>query len=135
MDTHLKNVSNGLPTVLAVDDFYLNLRLIKDALKDTVNLYTVRSAADAIKVLSIVNIDLLLLDLKMPDMDGFQFLEYMRVKTDKKIPVIIVSSNSRTGSFGRTLDYNIVDYIVKPFKPNVLREKVLEAIQNINKQE
>lgn len=118
-----------LPTVLAVDDVNLNLLMFKEALSGLVTLYTAKSGGNALKVLSLVKVDLLLLDLGMPDLDGFAFLEKMRqLPAYENTPVIIVSSNSKQEALDKTLDFGVVDYIVKPFHIAQLREKVIRAL-------
>lgn len=122
----------ALPVVLAVDDFFLNLKLIKNTLSDIVNLYTVTSAMNALTVLGMVKVDLMLLDLQMPEMDGFELLERLRATPAyESLPVIIITSDVKAKTLEKAVRYGIIDYIVKPFEPSLLREKAIRAVANL----
>lgn len=127
----LQNSKNNKPTVVAIDDFSMNLMLIKTALNEIVNIYTVKSAGAAMLTIDkIQNVDLFLLDLEMPEMTGFEFLDFLRNSSVfKTTPVIIISSNSKFDTIKKAMNYSITDYIAKPFDAEVLREKVSKILK------
>ncbi|MCT7949830.1 response regulator [Ancylothrix sp. C2] len=105
-------------TILVVDDTPANLRLLVVILGERG--YDVRPARDGVQALSIakrVNLDLILLDINMPGMDGYQVCE--QLKADKQtceIPVIFISA--LTEAFNKVKAFSVggVDYIAKPFE-------------------
>lgn len=117
-------------TVLAVDDVLENLLIVEQILKDTYDVVTVESGAEALKVLPDVKPDLILLDLSMPDMDGFELLEHIREdKAYDGIPAIFVTMADDVYSEEKALKLGAMDYIKKPYEPNVIRVKVHNHIE------
>ena len=74
--------------------------------------------------------DLIVLDVRMPEMNGFQLLELMR-KYPKAaaIPVVMLSALSQPENIDRALKLGVVDYVVKPLDPSVLISKVQSAME------
>jgi len=115
--------------ILIVDDIETNRFILKEILSDT---YEIEQAEDGIKAIStllnsIVKPKLLLLDIMMPGMNGFEVLEFM--KSDpvlKKIPVIFITAadQEREG-----LRAGAVDYISKPFEPDIVKLRVSTQIE------
>ncbi|MCA9558394.1 MAG: response regulator, partial [Myxococcales bacterium] len=75
--------------------------------------------------------DLIILDIRMPEMDGFQLLDLMR-KYPKAaaIPVVMMTALSQPADVDRALALGVVDYLVKPLDPTVLVAKVKEALSH-----
>ena len=110
------------PTVMIVDDAPENLRVLSDLLSPH---YRVRAATSGDKALRIAatppNADLILLDVMMPGMDGYQVFERLRGDpATAAIPVIFVTAMDSPESELRGLDAGAVDYIAKPITPSVL---------------
>ena len=120
-----------LPTILAVDDTPSNLSLIAGLLKGR---YRVKVANSGLKALSVVHgdlpPDLVLLDIMMPDMDGIEVCR--RLKQDKRtqhIPVIFLTSMSKSEDERIGLEAGAVDYITKPISPPILLARVKTHLQ------
>ena len=74
--------------------------------------------------------NLILLDIVMPEMDGFEVLG--RLKSTPKtsaIPIIMLTSQGEEAAVTRAIELGAVDYIVKPFTPNVLMEKIKKVVK------
>jgi DNA-binding response OmpR family regulator len=86
-------------------------------------------AREAWQVVRAKPIDLILLDLRMPEIDGFQFLAELKSDVHyKDIPVIIVSAEDDTDSMARALSLGAADYVVKPFHAQLLKSRVDSCI-------
>lgn len=114
-------------TVLIVDDTPENLTILNKLLKDQ---YKVKVANNGVKALEIVFSqgelpDLVLLDIMMPDMDGYEVCR--RLKENEKareIPVIFLTAKSQVADEQKGLKLGAVDYITKPISPPILLERV-----------
>jgi serine phosphatase RsbU (regulator of sigma subunit) len=118
--------TNEKKTVLVVDDAPVNIQAVNSILKDT---YKVRIATGGEKALELAKIDpppdLILLDVMMPDMDGYEVCT--RLKTDpvtKDIPVIFLTGQTETSEETHGFEVGAVDYIHKPFSPAVVQARV-----------
>ncbi|MBV8633460.1 MAG: response regulator [Burkholderiaceae bacterium] len=121
------------PTILVVDDTPENLRLIADLFADK---YRVRVADNGRKALAICSADvppdLVLLDVMMPDMDGFEVARRMREHPNSEtIPVIFVTALSDDRSRRRGFDLGAVDFVVKPIDPDILHVRVDNFIRYV----
>ncbi len=112
--------------VLVVDDAPSNIQMLMETLRDE---YAVAAALDGRKALNLANNDpapdIILLDVLMPDMDGYEVCSQLKagMKT-KGIPVIFVTSNDDDEDEQKGLLLGAVDYIHKPFNPALLRTRV-----------
>lgn len=116
----------SLKTILIVDDSPENLTVLSELLQP---LYRVRAAASGRKALRIVDTaprpDLILLDVMMPDLDGYQVFEQLRANpATRDIPVIFVTAMSNTEAELQGLDLGAVDYITKPIVPSLVLARV-----------
>lgn len=131
------------PSVLIVDDTMENLQVLAEMLRD--KHYKVAIAKDGMKALNFVSKrkpDLILLDIMMPEMDGFEVCR--RLKSDpeaKEIPVIFISALADTADKLKGFEVGGIDYITKPFKREEVFARVkthldlklsLEALQKAN---
>jgi CheY-like chemotaxis protein len=115
-----------LPTILIVDDIPDNLQLLSDLFKDE---YRVRVAHNGKKALDICTSenapDLVLLDIMMPDMDGFEVAKRMREHPGSEhIPVIFVTAMTDNDTRLKGLELGAVDFVTKPIDPDVLIPRV-----------
>jgi len=111
--------------IIAVDDNSQNLSAIKNTLKDIYMVYPTPSAPDMFELLEHVQPDLILLDVEMPEMNGYEAIK--KLKSDDKyrdIPVIFLTGMSDAESEKEGLHLGAVDYIHKPFETPVLLERI-----------
>lgn len=108
--------------VLVVDDDPMSLKIIELLMKDEskCRIVSASSAKDALKLLEKIPVQLIILDVEMPEMDGFEALLKIREKYD--IPVIFMSGDKELATIQRTVDLGVVDYICKPFTALELKE-------------
>lgn len=113
--------------VLVVDDVELNRDILEEILKDE---YTVIQAENGKRALEILQKDqeeiaVILLDLIMPEMDGFQVLEVIKEnKWMDKMPVLIISGEASVEIEKKCFDYGISDFIKKPFDNKLVKKRV-----------
>jgi len=120
------NPEDLLPSILIVDDMPANIRVLADTLKSD---YRVRVATSGTKALEIAASepppDLILLDVMMPEMDGYEVCR--RLKGDPRtshIPVIFVTAKDEAEEEALGLGLGAVDYITKPFHLPIVRARV-----------
>ena len=117
------------PTLLLVDDMQVNLVMLSAILKDDYNVKTAKSAAQAIEMVSKGGIDLILLDVVMPDMNGYTLCTLL--KNDEQthdIPIIFVTGSNSAEDEERGFEIGAVDFILKPFKPTIVKSRVKNHI-------
>ncbi|MBF0146935.1 MAG: diguanylate cyclase [Magnetococcales bacterium] len=120
----------GQSTVLIVDDTPVNIRFLAGILRDEYRILVATGGEEAIRIAQRENPDLLLLDITMPQMDGYQTLE--RLKGDirtQKIPVIFVTARDSLEDEARGLDLGAIDYITKPGSPAIIRARVRNHLE------
>ena len=105
------------------DDSAVKSMLIKVVKSNLLEPYAVDSAEEALEVLKTKTFDLILLDINLSGMDGFEFLQHIREK-GKTIPVIIVSGRKEDFDALYGIDIGADDYITKPFNPIILGAKI-----------
>ena len=113
-------------TVLVVDDTPENLQLMNALLKDLYKVKVASSGERALRIMSEGNSpDLVLLDIMMPDMDGYEVCR--RMKADPRmshLPVIFVTARSDSQDEEKGLDLGAVDYITKPISPAITLARI-----------
>ncbi|MCL2804577.1 MAG: response regulator [Treponema sp.] len=118
-----------IPTVLVVDDAEANVMILEEILKSDYNIVTASNGKEALEILKSANPvpKIILLDIIMPQMNGRELFEIL--KTDKafqKIPVIFITVD--TDSESELLDAGAVDFINKPFQPDIVKLRVRNQI-------
>ncbi len=117
--------------VMIVDDSRSMRRLIKMALKHVgeVDVVEAENGIQAIKKFQEGFPDLILLDWNMPKMTGIDFLRRIKSHAQlKEIPVLMVTSEGRSGEIKKALSAGAASYLVKPFKPPDLADRVTSLV-------
>ena len=115
----------GRKRVLAVDDAAIILSRIAAALGKHYDVVTVNSGARALKYLDSNKPDLILLDIRMPVRDGFEILKEIQSMEDRAdIPVVMLTGMESKRYVMEGINLGIRDYILKPFAPDDLLERV-----------
>ena len=117
------------PIILVVDDAPANLQLCKGLLGDEFDVRLAKSGKMALDALKKVHPDVILLDIEMPDMSGFEVMEEMNKNPDfGDISVIFVTSHATEKLVVKAVESGAVGYVVKPFDVSVLRTKIQDAL-------
>ncbi len=124
-------MTDTLGHILAVDDNRMNrIKLVRVLEKEG---YDVSQAEDGRKALTMLHsnvFDLVLLDILMPDVDGFQVLREMKQDAAlRDIPVIVVTAVEEMNSVNECLELGAVDYLAKPVDAKVLIDRVCNYIK------
>lgn len=115
----------GKKTILMVDDVKLNHEAARAVLQDTYDLYEAISAQEAFDILGTTIPDLILLDIIMPVMDGYEMLKILKRHPKlKHIPVIFLTADASPEAEVQGFNGGIVDYITKPFVPIVMKKRI-----------
>ena len=119
-------------SILVVDDSIINLSAVEQKLKDRYDVATANSGDKALRYLKNEKPDLILLDIKMDNMDGIETLKQIReMENGTDIPVIMLTGVEDKESVLASFKLGICDYILKPF----YSEDLLKRIQRVFEQE
>ena len=111
-------------TILIVDDSYINRLVILNFLSEwKVNIVEAGTGKEALEVLEVIKPELILLDLMMPDIDGFELLEIFKTK-GIKIPVIVITGRPKETSYSKCIELGASGFLNKPFKMNDLLNEI-----------
>jgi len=116
----------GSNKILIVDDIEVNRDILTALLEDKYEILTAVDGEDGFEKImaNAKELSLILLDLMMPKVDGFQVLEMMRAQNLMQIPVIIITASNESQMEAKGLTMGAVDYISKPFDPSVVSCRV-----------
>jgi len=120
------SVTNGKPTVLVVDDTPENIDVLSGVLR---NRFKVKAALNGEKAIRIANADpkpvMILLDIMMPDMDGYEVCRRLKESpATAKIPIIFITAKNEDKDEKMGLELGAVDYITKPINPAIVLARV-----------
>ncbi|MCL2243221.1 MAG: response regulator [Treponema sp.] len=114
-----------MKTIFVVDDSDTNLSMAETALEDSYRVMTMPSAAKMFSLLEKIKPDLILMDIEMPEMDGFAALKRLKsVNLWDDIPVIFLTGRTDAGVEALGFQMGAVDFITKPFSPPVLQYRI-----------
>jgi CheY-like chemotaxis protein len=116
-------------TVLVVDDNEANVDILVGALSDTYEVIVAMDGFSALETIRENPPDLILLDIMMPDIDGFEVCRRLKDNPDTaSIPIIFLSALSEDEEKQKGLDLGAVDFITKPFYPAEIQTKVKQHL-------
>ena len=123
--------------VLVVDDSYMNRMILTEMLKSDYEIINASSGEECLEIIEKygTGIDIILLDIVMPGMDGFEVLNYMNNNNwIEDIPVILISSEDSNQYIRRAYEMGVSDYISRPFDAKIVYQRVLNTIKLYAKQ-
>ena len=116
-------------TILVVDDTISNLDILIELLEDY-DVIDATNGKDALEIAEEEEVDLILLDIMMPDMDGYEVCEKLKSNaTTKNIPIIFITAKADEDSIEKAYEIGGIDYVTKPFKPKELLARVNRELQ------
>ena len=121
---------NKKATILVVDDTKENIHILLSLLEE----YDVLVALSGQKALQMVeknDIDIILLDIMMPEMDGYEVCNILKANPDtKNIPILFITAKTDEESIEKAYDVGGIDYVTKPFKPKELLARLKTQLEN-----
>lgn len=120
---------SGKPVILVVDDEIANIEFVSAALEDDYEISFALSGEQALDIARASGPDLVVLDVVMPGLDGYEVCR--RLKRDaalSEVPVIFATSLGATEAEVRGLSAGAIDFVTKPFQPDALRRRVANHI-------
>src|SRR5574344_1930987 len=119
------------PLILIVEDQKINREILKGILSSDYRVVEAVNGKDALKALSqSEEIAAILLDLVMPEMDGYEFLKKIKNTRFEEIPVIAVTGSIEEGTEQEVLDLGARDFVTKPYQPMTLLSRLKNVINN-----
>jgi len=116
---------NTQETILVVDDNEVNRKYVKTVLRNlNKKVYLAENGFEGLKYVRSQSIDLALIDIQMPDMDGFECYNRMREEVGEDIPILAITAYSDPDDRDRFIDFGFNDYLTKPVKPEVLKSTI-----------
>ncbi len=115
--------------ILVVDDSPVHLRTVSAVLSDEYKVYTLPKPMELERVLKKVKPDLFLLDYLMPERNGFELIPVIRAcEGHSETPIIFITSLGTIDNVSAALAQGACDYVMKPYDPEVLRERIAKHI-------
>ena len=119
--------------ILIVDDDEMMLMMARHILATKYEVITATTGAEAIKIFENERPDMVLSDLMMPEMDGYELHRILQEKSGELVPIMFMSANEDDESEIKGFEMGAADYIHKPLKPDVLLRRVGKIIDNLDK--
>jgi len=111
--------------IVAVDDSVIVLKMLTKLLGEEYDLHAFSSGNRALKFFKVQKPDLIILDIDMPEINGYEMLKMIKEKEElKEIPVIFLTSNSDKSHVVKAVAGGANDYVVKPIDEDILMDKV-----------
>jgi putative two-component system response regulator len=130
-----KKMKNGRQIIFLVDDNMTNLTTGKTMLKEHYDIFSIPSGVKLFEILEKVTPDLILLDIEMPGMNGYEAIQKLKgEKKTREIPVVFLSARNDSGSELEGLNLGAIDYISKPFSPPLLLKRIENHLLMRNQQ-
>ena len=119
--------------ILIVDDEEMMLMLAKRILSRKYEVVTATTGEEAIELFELEHPDMILSDLMMPEMDGYELHRILQEKSSVPVPMMFMTADDSDESESRGFEVGAEDYIRKPFKPDVLLRRVNIIMDNLDK--
>jgi diguanylate cyclase (GGDEF)-like protein len=130
VETKLK-VQTQRPQVLVIDDQKVNLDTLTQLLRGEYEIRTTDNGDEGIRIARAEHPDLILLDILMPDPDGYTVLKELKESVSTQdIPVIIVSGSEEENAEERGLLLGAADYVLKPIRPIIVKSRIRTQLEN-----
>jgi len=122
----MKNENKDGATILIVDDNPSNVEIAASLLSgEQYNVEFALSGEEALQWVSLASFDLILMDIMMPGLDGYETSQRIKeVEAYKDVPIIFLTAKTDTESLNKAFDAGGVDYLTKPFRPEELLARV-----------
>jgi len=119
------------PTILIVDDMTTNLLLLSDLLRDEYEIKIAKNGTKALEILNAPNeIDLVLLDIEMPDINGYEVCRKLKNNNQtKNLPIIFVTAKNSEEDEEFALNLGAIDYIIKPFNKAIVKLRLRNHLE------
>ncbi|MDH4321257.1 MAG: response regulator, partial [Desulfobulbaceae bacterium] len=118
-------------SILIVDDTATARNMVRSTLQNhfgTEHIYTAADGKEGLAILRQYRVDIIISDWNMPEMNGEEFLyEVRQNQATKKTPFIMMTSNDNRDFIVTAIQLGVTNYIIKPFTPNELTEKIRAA--------
>ncbi|PHR30157.1 MAG: diguanylate cyclase response regulator [Desulfotalea sp.] len=117
-------------TILIIDDSTEHIKILIALLEDLYDVYFAKSGKEGLEILSSICPDIILLDILMPEIDGFEVCR--RIKNEPKwqeTPIIFISAQGADEDETKGLEMGAIDYITKPFSPAIVRARINNHLQ------
>lgn len=122
-------MSGKSSTVLVVDDSAADLQITMSAIRSDFKVLAAKNGEQALMMMDKIKADVILLDVNMPNMDGYETCQRMVAKNNE-VDIIFVSSNDSTEEIMKGFELGGSDYVVKPISPEILLNKVKRLIED-----
>ena len=120
-------------SVLIVDDDILQIKALAHLLEDEYTIYIAKSGELAIEIAEKYMPDLILLDILMPGMDGYETISQLKANSrTSHIPVVFITGLRDEEDEVKGLEHDVADYITKPFSPKIVPLRVRNQMKIIN---
>lgn len=121
---------NEIYRVLIVDDDRFNVRVLHDILRKTYKVMAANNGEQALKAVNTTPPDIILLDVQMPGMDGYEVCARLKSNSNTRdIPVIFISALGETTDETKGLDLGAVDYLTKPISPPIVIARIRNHLE------
>jgi putative two-component system response regulator len=119
------------PKIVLVDDTTASLQVLRETLDGCgYKLFIAKDGASALSIVQKVQPDLILLDILLPDMDGYEVCRRLKLdETTRRIPVIFLTALADAADESKGLSLGAVDYVAKPFAPELVRARVRNHLE------
>jgi putative two-component system response regulator len=129
-------MTSGRKKIIFVDDQVSNLMIGRNVLATDYDVFTVPSAAKMFEMMGKITPDLILLDVEMPDMNGYQTIEKLKENPEHEgIPVVFLTAMTDASSELKGLNLGAIDYITKPFSPPLLLKRIEVHLRLLEQQQ